>query len=447
MSATRTSTTPIVRVTVQSEGRRLDVTVPRQVPLIEIMPGFARSLGVLDPTMTSSGYVLQAADGTPLDPARTLADLDISDGDVLSLSRGAFVATPRVYDDIVEAVLDVTGEQRGWSARDNARTALAVSLAFLAVCAVLLLPSGRGVTLNIIVAVIGAIVLLATTAFLARLRQPESGAAMGVAAAAFGAVAGYLAVPADANLWGWPLAAAGAGAVVVGAAALALSPHRPVVQYVPIVTGAAVALPALSAGLLPTAATSSYTMMIAVAGALANALPWLALSTTQLRVISPMTDAEIFADAPVIDGGDVQRRASAGHRSLTALRTALGLAMLAATPVVAADNPWSVLLCALAFAGLMFPARMSYSRAHVLVLLALGSAGIALTCLVGALTQPALVPVIVTALAATAAATIVLTLLAPGARLRLARLSDTIEIIVLALVLPVGLVASGLLGS
>ena len=34
----------LARVTVQSEGRRLDVTVPTQVPLVEVMPGFVRSL-------------------------------------------------------------------------------------------------------------------------------------------------------------------------------------------------------------------------------------------------------------------------------------------------------------------------------------------------------------------------------------------------------------------
>ncbi len=49
-----------------------------------------------------------------------------------------------MYDDIVEAVIDATAQQnRPWTTRDNARTALAVSLALLGVCAVLLLAAGR----------------------------------------------------------------------------------------------------------------------------------------------------------------------------------------------------------------------------------------------------------------------------------------------------------------
>jgi hypothetical protein len=71
--ALTTATRALLRVTVQSEGRRLDVGVPAQLPLIELMPGFARSLGVLDHTMTHTGYALQRADGTRLDPGRSAA--------------------------------------------------------------------------------------------------------------------------------------------------------------------------------------------------------------------------------------------------------------------------------------------------------------------------------------------------------------------------------------
>ena len=66
MAQTISAPRALLRISVQSEGRRLDIGVPAHVPLIEFMPGFARSLGVLDPTMTYAGYALQKADGTVL---------------------------------------------------------------------------------------------------------------------------------------------------------------------------------------------------------------------------------------------------------------------------------------------------------------------------------------------------------------------------------------------
>lgn len=59
MSQSGTVAGTVLRISVVSDDRRLDVGVPSQVPLVEIIPGFARSLGVLDPTLTHGGYALQ----------------------------------------------------------------------------------------------------------------------------------------------------------------------------------------------------------------------------------------------------------------------------------------------------------------------------------------------------------------------------------------------------
>jgi type VII secretion integral membrane protein EccD len=435
----------LLRISVQSEGRRLDVGVPAHLPLIELMPGFARSLGVLDPTMTHVGYTLQRADGSTVDPSRGALDQGIQEGELLTLARGALLAEPLVYDDIVEAVLDATAEQhRPWTAADNTRTALAVSLTMLAVCAVLLVAAGHSLAIGLIVAICGAVLLLTTSAVLSRVGQPEAGCGLGLAAAAFGAVSGYLAVPGGESLWGWPLAAAGLGAVVVGGAALALTPYRPELQLVPVAAGAAVGIPAVITGLIPDAQTAAYSLTVAIVATLANALPWLALSSTRLRVISPQSDSEVFATPAPIDAEDVRRRAAAGHRALVALRLALGLSVLASTPVVAGATPLGAVLCALAFLGLMFPARQSYSRSNVLTLMALGTAGIAATGLTVAVAQTALIPALLAVLGGVTVITIVVTLLDPRVRIRLGRLADTAEVVVLALLLPIGVIAAGL---
>ena len=439
------ATRALLRVTVQSEGRRLDVGVPAQLPLIELMPGFARSLGVLDHTMTHAGYALQRADGTRLDPGRSAAEQNVVDGELLTLARGVLLAEPRVYDDIVEAVLDATADQhRPWTPKDNARTALAASLSLLGLCAVLLLAGTRGLGAGALIAAGGSVLLLVTATVITRLGQHEAGQGLGLAAAAFGALTGYLFVPAGQTLWGWPLATAGLGALLIGSLALALGREGREVHLVPVALGAAIGATGALAALLPEHGVAVLTLMLAVVITLGNSLPWLALSSTRIRVISPQSDLEVFDTPQPIDSDDVRRRAAAGHRTLIALRIALGLAALAVTPLVAAQNPAGALLCGLGFLGMMFPARQSFARAEVIAVMGLGTAGIAATGITASLALPGIRLPLLIVLISAAVIVVTITLLDPRARLRLARLADGAEVAILAVLLPLGVIAAGL---
>ncbi|WP_144783062.1 type VII secretion integral membrane protein EccD [Microbacterium sp. BH-3-3-3] len=439
MNATRA----LLRLSVQSEGRRLDIAIPAQVPVIEFLPGFARSLGVLDPSMTSAGYALQRSDGTSVDPSRGAAAQGIVDGEVLTLVRGGLVAQPRVYDDIVEAVIDATTQQnRPWTTRDNARTALAVSLALLGVCAVLLLAAGRALPFGALVAGGGAVVLLVVSAVVSRLGQREAGQGLGMAASIFAAVAGFIAVPASLNMWGWPMAAAGGGAFLIAGVSLALTRDRAELQLAPLVAGGAIGVTGTLAAFFPAAAV--WTLMVGVIATLGGALPWLALGTTRLRVVSPQSDAEMFADPQPIDADDIAARVAQGKRILIGLRLALAAAVLLATPLVAAQNATGALVCALAFAGMMFPSRQTFARSGVLTVMATGIIGLVVAGVVASLAQPGLRVGILVVLAVATVCVVTVTLLAPKTRLRLIRLADTAELLVLAALLPLAVISSGL---
>jgi hypothetical protein len=184
--------------------------------------------------------------------------------------------------------------------------------------------------------------------------------------------------------------------------------------------------------------------MVAVGGALGNLLPWLAFSSTRIRVISPQSDQEVFAAPPPIEASQVKARAAAGARVLSALRMALGLAILLATPLVASKSVAGVALTAFVFLGMMFQSRQAYARVAVLIVMAIGAIGLAATCLTVAFTQPNLRPAVFVVVLVTTALLILLTLLNPGARLRLARVADTVEVLLLALILPLGAIAAGL---
>jgi len=438
------ATAALVRLSIVSEGRRLDVGVPTQVPLVELLPGFARSLGVLDPTLAHGGYALHRADGTILDPARGAGSQGLRDGELLTLVRGGLIVEPRIYDDVVEAVIDATSEQHTpWTPRDNARTALAVSLTFLGLCAVLLVSAGSAFLVGAIIAGGAAIVLLATSTVLARVGQREAGLGLGLAAALFGGIGGYLAVPVE-QMWGWPLAAGGLGALIVGAAALALTRTGRELHLVPVAFGFVIGVTSTVAALVAPGSPAPYAIMIAVVGSLANGLPWLALSSTRIRVISPQSDIDVIANPEPIDADDVKRRAAAGQRILTSLRVALGLTILLATPLVAASGALGTALCALAFVGMMFQSRQVYGRLGVLVVMVMGAVGLAVTGLTASAALPELRAALLVILLVATALLVGLTLLSPKARLRLARVADTAEVLVLASLLPLGVLASGL---
>ena len=226
--------------------------------------------------------------------------------------------------------------------------------------------------------------------------------------------------------------------------ALAFTQHGPEIHLIPIVFGIVVGTTSIVAAILPPGDPAAFAIMVAVIATLANGLPWLALSSTRIRVISPQSDIEVFAPPVPIDADDVRRRTLAGQRVLIALRIALGLATLIATPLVAASGVTGALLCALAFAGMMFQSRQAYARVGVLVVMVLGAVGLTATGLVVSATQPDLRAVLLTILLIATALLVGLTLLSPRARLRLARLADTLEVLILALLLPLGVITAGL---
>jgi hypothetical protein len=111
---------------------------------------------------------------------------------------------------------------------------------------------------------------------------------------------------------------------------------------------------------------------------------------------------------------------------------------------VAAHDAAGALLCALAFVGMMFPSRQTYARAGVLTVMAVGTVGLAAAGLTISLTQPDLRLALLVTLTIATVCVVTITLLSPRTRLRLTRFSDTIELLVLAVLLPLGVIAAGL---
>ncbi|MFD0631080.1 EsaB/YukD family protein [Catenulispora yoronensis] len=136
------------RVTVVAPTRRVDVALPEDVPLAELLPELLRLVGAPGPATgpaALSGYVLTGFDGTALDTAAALSDQGVVDGGILRLRPADDVPEAAVHDDIADAVAEaVLAGSSQWSATALRATALAVVGIAAGLGAIVLWFSGTG---------------------------------------------------------------------------------------------------------------------------------------------------------------------------------------------------------------------------------------------------------------------------------------------------------------
>jgi len=448
MTDPSTPTAPVgtlLRISVTAGDRRIDLGAPGNVAVVEIVPGLARALGLLEAASVYGGYRLVTADGEPLDPARSLIASGVEDGAVLTLQAGADQPEPRVYDDVVEAVADaVESRFRPWTPHDSALGAAWGASAIVAATSLLLLGAERTSPLAPVVAAVGALLAVAAGTVVARAGRDASAGRVLVLAAGLPAAVAGLTVGTWAPSWGWPAAAAGGGLVVAGLLALVALPAGRETAIAPVGLGLALGLVGATVELSGSAAVDVLSVVVAVVLTASIGVPWLALASTPLRVVSPRSDAEILVDPTPIDPDRVRRQLDAGYRIQLALRVSVGVLALLATPVLVGSGLLGTLLLVVGWTGLLLSTRQSYARADVMVVVCLGITGLALTLVVAALAHPDWRTGLICTAAVATAALVALGLVAPRRRVALARAGDTLEMTCLAVLLPLGVAAAGL---
>ncbi|MGA8118188.1 MAG: type VII secretion integral membrane protein EccD [Actinocatenispora sp.] len=149
------------RVTVATPNRRLDVALPDDVPIAEILLGLLDHVGdgVAERDVAGGGWVLRRATGVQLDPQRTLGAQQIGDGEVLHLVPRRTEWPELEYDDVVEAIASGARRHgRSWGNTATRRAGLAVAgvllLLGLAVPALSTLSSAVTAVVTLVVAVV-----------------------------------------------------------------------------------------------------------------------------------------------------------------------------------------------------------------------------------------------------------------------------------------------------
>ncbi|MEJ2865999.1 type VII secretion integral membrane protein EccD [Actinomycetospora flava] len=338
------------RVSVLAPRTRVDVALPPDVPLADLLPVLLDMTG----ESGSTGWTLAPLGQSPVDPARTLASLGVLDGDQLVLRRRADAAPPPLFDDVVDAVAEATpASYRAWGpgiARVLGLCGLALGLAgaVLALVVVGRAPGTAGGLGTAAVAGVAALLALAFAAVCTRvLDETGAGSVLAAGAVALAAVAGVAAVP-----WSAPgplTATSGAPQLLLGAALAAA------VAAVCLLalgragrTGVAALLGALTAAVLLVVAAGVATVVdagdaagvAAGAGALALVasalLPRTGIALARLPLPRVPGSAEELADDPgVAEHADIERRADRAHAALSGLVVGCGVVTAGAVAVLA----------------------------------------------------------------------------------------------------------------
>jgi type VII secretion integral membrane protein EccD len=420
--------------------------LPAAVPVAELLPELARSVGLLDGGTVHGGYRLVTQEGRELAPDASLTMQGVEDGVVLTVAAGVDDEPPRVYDDVVEAMTDIVERDlRPWEPASGRRTALVAASLLLGLGAVALLVQDG--TLAASAAALVSLGLLTGAIVLSRAQdEPEAAVAVAWMGAAYGAVAGLMLAP-DGQLFGAPVAAAGAGALVAGLVALVGLGEGRTLVIPPVVVGAI----CLATGLVMQAAAFDaavvLTTSLVVIVIVGSVFPWLALGATGTSVDQLFTVADITADPEEIDAVDVGADARVAHEILVAVSATVGVLLVLVAPLAVSLGAWGTLVAVLSCLVVMLRTRQYRVGSEVLVGLVSGIVGLASVAVSVLWLHPDWRPAAAVVLAAAGAVLLALTLLPATPSVRRGRLGDVAETAALVTLPPLLVLASGVFSA
>ncbi len=379
------STSGLARVTIRTPRRRLDLAIPHQVPLAELLPVLVRRAGIVGAEADDvraapiGGWTLRRGDGAALVGETALANQGVRDGDVLFLVPPSLTWPEPAFDDIVEEIAAY--------ARDRGRTwDPSATRVFSLAAAGLVLLTGLGVlvtsesgTAAALAAALVTIALLGAGAVLSRaLGDGVAGASAAVFALPYAATSGALL--AEPQLpFGTDQLVVGASALILASVVGSVAVGRALKYFAAGVTvGLAAMLGAALRVALTPAGAASILVVMAVAGIGLAPLLAVRLGRLPLPAVTAAPDelaAERRPARPDVVTAVVRADEILAGSLLGVSLVGTGcVAILSRAPGVTAP-----LLGGLASAAMLLRARLFPTVAARLPLLTGGAAGIALT--------------------------------------------------------------------
>ena len=165
----KSRTGTLMPISVMCAGQKLDMSVPSSLIVAELLPGMVEALGRLDPETATQGYRLLTPSGRVLDHSQTLRAQHVTPGTLLTLESEGGSTVDQRYDDLVEAIgTSVNKHQDAWTKGDSAQLSSHCGVILILTAAVLLAIRGGHTMATAIIAAVGAALVCATAAIVAR---------------------------------------------------------------------------------------------------------------------------------------------------------------------------------------------------------------------------------------------------------------------------------------
>ena len=374
-------TTGLVRVTVATPRRRIDLALPEHAAVAELLPGLLARAGegLADDAVAGGGWLLRRPDGTPLDADRTLGAHRVRDGEVLHLAPRLLDWPELEYDDLADAIATGSGRTGAvWGPRHTRQAGLAAGGVALLLALTVVLRAGPPWGNAAAWALGAAAVLLLAGVVLARaLGDAGAGAVLAAAALPFAFAGGGVSLAGDHSLT--------AGSLLCGAAALLLAGFlaRLGVVAAPALFNAAITvgvLGVLAGWLATTGEFAGYRAAAVVGGAVLALSPTFAPLTLRLgRVpmpVLPRSAADLVRDDPQPALASVHAAVARADALLSGMLAGSGLVVAGcAVALIGSGDTAATWLVGILAAGFLLRARLyPVPRQRIPVLLA-GLAG------------------------------------------------------------------------
>ncbi|MFI7068986.1 type VII secretion integral membrane protein EccD [Micromonospora sediminicola] len=457
--ATKAATGGLSRITIVAPRTRMDLALPSDVPLADLLPTLLRYAGedLADEGVRHGGWSLSRLGGQPLDGGRTAAQLGVRDGEVLYFNPRAATAPEIVFDDVVDAVATSTTQRAGaWQVGTTRSFAVLLAGSTLAAGAIAALFTGPPQLPGALAALVVAVALLVGAAVLSRAAgDSRTGAVLALVGVGYAAVGGLLVLAGDRpldDLAGPHVLLAATAVVVFGAvAALAVGDRLPLFLGA-VGVGAAVGLGAVLSLAFGIGAAASAAVVATVAFGALPALPMLAYRLARLPVPSiPTGPEDLKTDTESVDGPSVLRDSERADGFLTGLLWTVSLLVLGGEVVLALDGRLpAVLLCLVLALLSLLRARPFLGRGQRTPVLLAGTLGLGLTALAvfAAGSTPVRLGLVLGGLTVVAVISLVYGLTVAGKRISpvWGRTLDIVEILLIVALVPLAVWVCGMYG-
>lgn len=447
------------RLTIISSTLRVDLAVPVQISVAELLSIVVGSLGreAADLGAAEGGWVLQRAGEQPLESSASLAASQVRDGDVLHLRTRSTTLPELAFDDVLDAVADgVLTRTVRWKDVYTMRAATLFAAALLVFTLVVALLAGPSWVAPTVTLGTGAVLLVLSALALGRIMHRRAPALTAAGfAIAYGAAAGAGLVGERHSMldFGAPQLLVGASAALLVSVVLLVALGDGVAGFGTVI--AVALLTAIGTGIATgTSLTAAGTASVIAAVALAFSpfLPSLAFRLSRLKMpIIPLDADDLRRDTEMVDAAQILGQAVRADQYLTGLVGGIALSIAGGAVLMAGRGASEQILAVVLGLICLLRARLFSGRAQRGLLLAAGGVALVAELVGGASdvhgTARILAFAVPAAVAALALFALAVTLPARRYAPPVGRAADILEALLVLSVIPLALGVMGVYGA